>query len=139
MTFFATTLLIAKRLQSVTPELVSAVQLIVGAIVLMPFQTFSGGNYEPQTWGWLITLGVIHTGLLYVLLYGAVQRLKTSAVALLSFLYPATALGFDIIFYGVRPGLVQIAGILLILTAVLAERVGTDLSTRLRPAWFSEK
>lgn len=139
MIFFATTLLIAKRLQSVSPELVSAVQLIVGAVVLLPFQTFQGGNFEPQTWGYLGTLGVIHTGLLYVLLYGAVQRLTTSAVALLSFLYPATALGFDVIIYGVRPGPMQIAGIVLILTAVLAERVGTSMSKRFRPAWFKEK
>lgn len=139
MIFFATTLLIAKRLQSGSPELVSAVQLIVGAVVLLPFQTFLGGNFEPQTWGYLVTLGVIHTGLLYVLLYGAVQRLTTSAVALLSFLYPATALGFDVIIYGVRPGLMQIAGIVLILTAVLAERAGTSMSKRFRPAWFKDR
>lgn len=124
MTFYATTLLIAKRLQSASPELVSAVQLTVGAIILLPFQTFPGGNFTAQTWICLVTLGVAHTGLLYVLLYGAVQKLATSAVALLSFLYPATALGFDIIVYGLRPGPMQVTGIVLILVAVLAERIG---------------
>lgn len=124
MVFYATTLLIAKRLHDVSPELVSAMQLIVGAIVLLPFQTFPVGGFGPNTWACLVTLGVIHTGLLYVLLYGAVQELTTAAIALLSFLYPATALGFDIVVYGVRPGPMQIIGIGFILVAVFAERAG---------------
>ena len=123
MMFYATTLLITKRLQSVSPGLVSAVQLTVGAIALLPFLNFSAGGFGALTWACLVTLGVVHTGLLYVFLYGAVQKLRMSAVALLSFLYPATALGFDVIIYGLRPGVMQIAGIALILTAVLAERV----------------
>lgn len=124
MIFYATTLMIAKRLQNVSPELVSIVQLIIGASVLLPFQTLPDGSFGAQVWVLLVILGVIHTGLLYVLLYGAVQRLSTSAVALLSFLYPATALGFDIVVYGMRPGPIQIAGTILILVAVLAERTG---------------
>lgn len=122
MIFYATTLLIAKRLHDVSPELVSAMQLIVGAIVLLPFQTIPVSGFGAQTWACLVTLGTVHTGLLYVLLYGAVQKLTTSTVALLSFLYPAIALGFDILVYGVRPGPTQILGIAFILVAVLAER-----------------
>lgn len=130
MSFYSATLLIAKRLQGVSPQLTSAVQLIVGALVLLPFQTFSEIEFDAGTWGILLTLGIVHTGLLYVLLYGAVQKLDTASVALLSFLYPATALGFDIAVYGVRPGAVQIAGITMILLAVLAERTGLELFGR---------
>lgn len=124
MIFYAATLLIAKRLHDQSPELTSAVQLLVGAVILLPFQTFPDVGIGAGTWGYLLTLGVIHTGLLYVLLYGAVQKLETSTVALLSFLYPATALGFDILIFGVRPGPIQISGIVMILVAVLAERSG---------------
>lgn len=127
MVCYATTLMIAKRLNNVSPELVSAIQLIVGAIALLPFQTFSTVDFDARTWACLAMLGVVHTGLLYVLLYGAVQELTTSAVALLSFLYPTTALGFDIMAYGLRPGPIQIAGIALIVVAVLAERAGSRL------------
>lgn len=124
MTFFAATLLIAKRLQDVSPELVSIVQLAIGALALLPLQTLPNGSFDAQVWVCLVVLGIVHTGMLYVLLYGAVQQLSTSAIALLSFLYPATALGFDIVVYGVRPGPIQITGIMLILIAVLAERTG---------------
>lgn len=124
MTFYAATLLIAKRLQDVPPELVSIVQLIIGALALLPFQTLPSGSFDAQVWVCLVILGIVHTGMLYVLLYGAIQQLSTSAVALMSFLYPATALGFDIAIYGVRPGPIQITGIILILVAVLAERTG---------------
>jgi drug/metabolite transporter (DMT)-like permease len=86
-----------------------------------------------------VTLGIVHTGLLYVLLYGAVQKLSTSAVALMSFLYPATALGFDVVVYGLRPGPVQGAGILLIVGAVLAERLGQGGSQKLAVAVRTEE
>jgi len=139
MIFYASTLLIAKRLQAVPPELVSAMQLMVGALALLPYQTASGGDFGAQTWVCLVTLGIVHTGLLYVLLYGAVQKLSTSAVALMSFLYPATALGFDVVVYGLRPGPVQGAGILLIVGAVLAERLGQGGSQKLAVAVRTEE
>lgn len=123
MTFYAFTLLIAKKLHDVPPELTAATQLTIGTLVLLPFMQLPEAGYDVTTWGYLLTLGIAHTGLLYVLLYGAIQRLATSSVAVLSFLYPATALGFDILIYGVLPGIMQIGGMVAILLAVLGERL----------------
>ena len=36
----------------------------------------------------LVTLGVVHTGLVYILMYGAIQKLPTHLQGSLSFIYP---------------------------------------------------
>lgn len=132
MIFYAGTLLIAKKLDDVPPELTALVQLVVGALILWPLLRLPDAGYSAATWGCLLTLGVVHTGLLYVLLYSAIQNLQTSSVALLSFLYPATALGFDILIYDVRPSAVQIGGAAAILLAVLGERMGWGMPRNFR-------
>lgn len=123
MICYAATLLITKHLTSVPVSLISLVQLAVGALALFPLIGPSGLRLEDGNWGIMLTIGVVHTGLLYVLLYGAVQTLDTSRIAILSFLYPLTALIFDIAIYGVRPDGIQIMGLGLITFAVLGEKV----------------
>ena len=43
----------------------------------------------------LVVLGVVHTGLMYALMYAGVQRLPTALQGGLSFLYPVVAIGVD--------------------------------------------
>jgi hypothetical protein len=44
--------------------------------------------------GWLSGLGVIHTALVYALIYHALPKLKSSAIGILTFIYPASAIFF---------------------------------------------
>lgn len=123
MIFYAATLLITKHLSNVPASLFSFVQLFVGAVVLFPFINVNQMQFSDNTWILLLTISIVHTGLLYVLLYSAVQTLKTNRLAILSFLYPLTALIFDVIAYDVRPDIVQYTGLALITFAVLAEKL----------------
>ncbi len=123
MICYAATLLITKHLADVPASLLSLVQLLVGAIVLLPLMGAGGLGVDMGSWGLLLAIGVIHTGLLYVLLYDAVQSLETSRVVILSFLYPLTALIFDVAVYAVRPDTMQIIGLALITFAVLGEKL----------------
>jgi len=123
MTCYAATLLITKHLAKVPASLLSLVQLLVGALALLPLVAVAGLRIDSNSWGLLLTIGVVHTGLLYVLLYGAVQSLETDRLAILSFLYPLTALIFDVAVYGVRPDWIQGTGIALITFAVLGEKL----------------
>lgn len=121
---YSITLLIAKSLNTIEPGIVTVVQLGVGSLCLGAFQIGSFAGIGASSWFYLIVLGVLHTGVLCVLLYGAVQHLETKAVAVLSFLYPATALVLDMLFYSVRPGWLQMIGMTAIMSAVVAERLG---------------
>lgn len=70
-------------------------------------------------WGWLLGLGFIHTGVMYVLMYAAYAQLPTAKIAVLAFVYPAVAMVMDWAVYGHHIGLVQALGVPLIVTASL--------------------
>lgn len=123
MICYAATLLITKHLANVPASLLSLVQLLVGALALLPLTGMAGLRVDSESWGLLLTIGIVHTGLLYVLLYGAVQSLETDRLVIFSFLYPLTALIFDVAVYGVRPDWIQATGLVLITFAVLGEKL----------------
>ena len=80
-------------------------------------------------WAQIVTLGIVHTGIMYVLLYGAIQKLPTAMTGALSFIYPVVAIVVDWLAFGQRLGLSQIAGAVLILLAA----AGVNLGWRIVP------
>jgi drug/metabolite transporter (DMT)-like permease len=121
---YAVASLVTKRLKGTPPHLIALVQVVTGVVMLAPLAGFSGLPADAKAWGMLMTLGVVHTGLMYVLLYGAIQRLPTHVTGALSFIYPAAAVGVDMIAFGhiLRPP--QIAGAALILLAAAGMTFG---------------
>ncbi|MDT0466044.1 DMT family transporter [Streptomyces gibsoniae] len=112
--------LVTKRITGVRPHLIALVQVLVGIPLLLPFADF--GAMLPQAavdWGWLVGLGVIHTGLMYVLMYAAYAELPTAKIAVLAFVYPAVAMVMDWAVYGHHIGPVQALGVPLIVLASL--------------------
>lgn len=93
-------------------------QCCVGAAMLAGFSSTTvlrAGNH----WYWLVGLGVIHSGLAYVLSYSAYRHLAVATIAVLSFGYPLLALLLDFLVYGQRLAAVQLAGIGLIVLGSL--------------------
>ena len=99
-------------------------QCAVGALALSAWPLVHGLPEWGTTWGWLAGLGVLHTGLAYVLLYAGMARLATGRVAVLQFVYPATAVLVDWAMYGRALGPVQMAGVALIGAALWTVRPG---------------
>lgn len=112
--------LVTKRITGVRPHLIALVQVLVGIPLLLPFADFGAmSGTSAGDWGWLVGLGFIHTGLMYVLMYAAYARLPLSKIAVLAFVYPAVAMGMDWAVYGHHIGLVQALGVPLIVLASL--------------------
>lgn len=122
--FYAVAAIVAKKLKGTPPHLITLVQTIVGTVMLAPFVGFAGLPQEGGAWASLVAIGAVHTGLMYVLLYSAFQRLPTPVAASLSFVYPVAAILVDLIVFGVRLHPVQIAGSTLILVAVAGMQLG---------------
>jgi len=90
--FYALAALSAKLLRGTPPQLVALLQFIAGAFVLLPLL---GQSLPPPQAGpiaCLLTLGVVHTGLMYILLYGAFQKLEPGTAAALSFINPVVTI-----------------------------------------------
>ncbi|WP_431259509.1 DMT family transporter [Roseateles chitinivorans] len=96
----------------------SAGQCLVGAVVVLPWPLMHGLPALGASWGWLAGLGVLHTGLAYVVLYAGMARLGTGRIAVLQFVYPGTAVLVDWAVYGRALSLSQMAGVGLIAVAL---------------------
>jgi drug/metabolite transporter (DMT)-like permease len=121
-TLYAMATLLVKKVQGVRPHVIALVQLGVGALVLLPFARF-GELTTIEGAPWLLTLGIVHTAVMYVLVYDSYPRLTTPTIAFLGFIYPVVAVAFDAVVYGHVLSLAQVGGSLLILVAGLCRAV----------------
>ncbi|TEA77712.1 DMT family transporter [Allopusillimonas ginsengisoli] len=129
---YAVAALLVKRLSGTPPHLIALIQVCTGILLLAPFAHLGAGLTLPvSAWLSLVTLGVLHTGLMYVLLYSAIQRLPTALTGALSFIYPIVAILVDWAAFGQRLEWLQWLGVALILLAAGAMRQGWTFS------WFS--
>jgi drug/metabolite transporter (DMT)-like permease len=122
--FYALAALAAKWLKGTPPHLIALIQVITGMLVLAPFTDFSSLPHEAAPWFMLATLGIVHTGFMYVLLYGAIQKLPTHLTGALSFIYPIAAIIVDRIAFGHSLQTMQIAGAVVILLAAAGMNLG---------------
>ncbi|MGO3890345.1 MAG: DMT family transporter [Paenalcaligenes sp.] len=121
---YAVAALITKKLKGMPPHLIALVQVLVGTLLLLPVVVGNQDTIAPASWTFLITLGVVHTGVMYILLYSAIQRLPTSLTGALSFIYPVVAFLVDALAFGHRLHPLQILGITAILLAAAAMVLG---------------
>ncbi|MCP3710261.1 DMT family transporter [Paraburkholderia sp. CNPSo 3274] len=126
---YAISSIITRHLKGTPPHLIALVQLAFGALALAPFIHYGTLPATPLHWAQLVTLGVVHTGIMYVLLYGAIQKLPTAMTGALSFIYPVVAILVDWFAFGQRLAWIQIVGAALILVAA----AGVNLGWRIVP------
>ncbi|NRF65598.1 DMT family transporter [Aquincola sp. S2] len=119
---YAVATLATQRLPQLPSSQIAAVQMVLGVVLLAPLAWGHARPGSAVAWGALATLGLVHTAFMYTLMYAAFQRLPSSAIAMLSFVYPAVALLVDLAWYGAWPQPLQWLGMALILGAVLAHR-----------------
>lgn len=129
--FYALAAIVAKKLKGVPPQLIALIQVITGVFLLLPFSA-DGPRIEAQAWMILATLGVVHTGLMYILLYGAIQKLPTNLTGALSFIYPVAAIVIDRLAFGHQLQPLQIVGVVAILVAAAGSTLGWSLVPRLK-------
>ncbi|PDT17123.1 EamA family transporter [Rhizobium sp. J15] len=122
--FYALAALAAKWLKGTPPHLIALIQVATGMLMLAPMTDFSRSPADAGSWAILISIGVVHTGLMYVLLYGAIQRLPTHLTGALSFLYPIAAILVDRLAFGHALQPMQIAGAAIILLAAAGMNLG---------------
>ncbi len=119
---YAAVTLIAKSSQGVSAYALALGQCIVGVLALAWWPLWQGLPALGPAWLWLAGLGVLHTGLAYVLLYAGMARLPAARIGMLQFVYPGAAVLVDWLVYGRALGPSQLAGVLLMAGALLAVR-----------------
>ncbi|OZI37826.1 EamA family transporter [Bordetella genomosp. 10] len=120
---YAIATILAKGLGRQRPEITILCQTVVGIVLLAPFADL-GRSVPLASWGWLVGIGMLHTGVAYVLMYSAYPRLTTPVIGVLTFIYPIVAIVIDWAFYDHPLGFMQAVGMLLIALGTLGVRLG---------------
>lgn len=123
---YVVTTLTVRAIKGQRPELTMMYQALVGAMILSFVADFHQSISLPS-WGWLIGIGVIHSGLVMVAMYATYPLLPTPVIAILNFVYPAVAILIDWAVYGHPLGALQWLGVVLIVIATL----GVNLKWRI--------
>lgn len=120
---YAITAVAGKGLQGQRGEVTTLIQTLAGTVIFLPFVDFHL-PIAPPAWGWLVMIGVLQTGVAWVLVYSAYPYVSTPLMAVLSFVNPLTAILSDWLFYGHLIGWAQAAGMGLIVTGTLGVKLG---------------
>lgn len=115
---YAIPTIIGKKLTHQAPEVTALCQTLVGMAMLAPF-TGPMAEIPNSAWPWLFTLGAVHTGLIYLLMFGAVPHLPTPLVAVIGFLTLVVIILVDWAIYGHPLGWAKSAEIAAIMLATL--------------------
>lgn len=119
---YAGVTLLANTQKAISPYAMAMWQCIVGTVALAWAPWVLGWPPLGAAWGWLLGLGVLHTGLAYVVLFAGMSRLGLGRIAVLQFVYPLTAVLVDWAVYGRTLSTVQLAGVGLMAGALWAIR-----------------
>ena len=108
---YAGVTLLANTQKAINPFAMALWQCLVGAVALVWAPFVLGWPQQGAAWAWLLGLGVLHTGLAYVVLFAGMARLALGRIAVLQFVYPLTAVLVDWAVYGRTLSPVQLAGV----------------------------
>ena len=121
--FYALTAIIARKLHPLPAQHIAFIQVLVGVVMLLPLVQMPDFSAS-FPWRYLLILGVVHTGIMYQLLYSAIQKLPTPVTGSLSFIYPLVAMVVDYLVFHHALSAVQLLGGMLILFAAAGNNLG---------------
>lgn len=118
-----------KRLRGMPPQLIALIHVVTGSIMLAPLVDWTNLPQGTGTWSVLAIIGIVHTGVMYALMYAAVQRLPTDLQGALSFIYPVVAILVDVLALGTVLQTIQIAGVGAVVVAAAGATLGWGART----------
>jgi drug/metabolite transporter (DMT)-like permease len=128
--FYAISTIVTKKLDNTPPQLIALVHVCVGTVMIAPFADLANLPTDYRAWRDFVLMGAVYTGLVFVLLYGAIQALSTHSLGALSFLYPIFAMFVDFVAFDHRLKPLQLVGSAAILVAAAGINLGWSFRRR---------
>ena len=125
--FYALVVIINKKLPPVDAYEKTVFQLFFAALTMLPYllltEDLSSLSVTGTTLALLLVIGVVYTGLVYILYFGSMGGLRAQTIAILSYLDPVVALLTSALLLGERMTPLGLLGALMILgAAVFSEK-----------------
>ena len=120
---YASVIILNKYLKGLSGLETTLIQISAATIVLLPYilltERIQIFNIDIRSAVFLIIMGLIHTGLAYLLYFTGMKKIKSQTLAVLSYTDPISAIIMSGIFLGEALTVIQIIGGVLILGAAL--------------------
>ena len=119
--FYATVVLMNKKITDINAYDKTIMQLGMGAIVLTPYVMLNKDigtaalSMTPPLWALLLFVGLVHTGVAYVLYFDALKDLKAQTVAIFSYIDPIVAILLSALLLKENMGIYGVIGAVLVL------------------------
>lgn len=125
--FYTGVVILNKFLKGISGRDSAIVQLSVSAIFLLPYVIFTEKislvGVSSQSITLLLILGVVHTGIAYLLYFTVIQKIESQTVAIYSYVDPISAIFMSAIVLNESMSLLQIIGGILILGSTFISEV----------------
>ncbi len=123
---YALIVIFNKKLTGISAYDRTIFQLALSAVILFPYNlltgSFTGCSLAGTAVILLLILGVVHTGIAYLLYFGSAEFLPSQTLAILSYIDPVVALLVSAFLLHESMGVVEIVGAVLIIgSAVISE------------------
>ncbi|MDF2537291.1 MAG: protein of unknown function transrane [Herbinix sp.] len=118
--FYASDILMNKFIKNLSGLETTIIQLTAASFVLLPYVLVTQKtaiSLDMKSLVLLLIVGVIHTGIAYILYFSAIKRLSGQTIAVLCYIDPISAILMSNIFLGEQLSALQITGGILILGA----------------------
>lgn len=125
---YAVAIIVVKRLENTPAPFIAFIQTSLGIVLLYPFTTLHQVPWVGGHWVYLVSLGVFHTAIVYVLFYSGVKKSSTPVIAVLGFTEAIVAIFSGLIIYGETINFLQTIGILIMFFSGFAATVNMNLS-----------
>lgn len=119
--FYASVVLMNKKITEINAYDKTIMQLGMGAIVLSPYvmltQDFGTAttSMTPSLWALLLFVGLVHTGVAYALYFDSMKELKAQTLAIFSYIDPIVAIILSALLLKENMGLYGVIGAVLVL------------------------
>ncbi len=117
--FYASVILLNKFIRNVDGIHRTFLQFLAAIVTLIPYVAVTGGvtlgGLSAAGWGFLLIVGLVHTGITYCLYFSALKELPGQKAAILSYIDPLVAVGISVLVLGEPLTLTQACGGILIL------------------------
>lgn len=129
---YATVIIMNKKVESGEVYERTVTQLVSASLMLVPYLLISGNFNDGEITGlsvvMILILGIIHTGIAYVMYFASLKKLPAQSVAILSYLDPVSALILSAIILNEHMTVYGLAGAVMIIGAALVSELKVQSS-----------
>lgn len=124
---YAAVVILNKKIPGIDAYRKTTVQLLSAGFVMIPYLLLTGGfdcsGLTPVRGILLLVVGIVHTGVAYVLYFGCMDGLRIQTVAILSYIDPVSALLFSALLLREPLSLLNIVGAVLIIGSAIVSEI----------------